>query len=148
LTAAEKGNFEIVVSGLCLVEVCKHPKIKGASGDAIAAYFEHDYILLVPVDKTVGTHARNLMMAGHAGLKPQDAVHIATALVANVDELHTFDDRMLSLDGRLTKLDGTPLKICKPSFGGPGTPLFGPSSKPYIPPSIPDDRPSDSENLK
>jgi hypothetical protein len=48
------------------------------------------------------------------GLKPPDAAHLATALISNVDEMHTFDTKLLSLDGKLDKADGTKLKICKP----------------------------------
>ena len=91
--------------------------------DKVGPFFQHDYILVVPVDTQVGTIARGLMRGGHR-LKPLDAVHAATALVANVDEFHTFDDRLLSLDGKLIKLDGTALKICKPAHGGGSMPLF------------------------
>jgi len=54
------------------------------------------------------------MRAGHAGLKPQDAAHLATAAMANVAELHTFDERLLALDRQIDKLDGSKLRICKP----------------------------------
>lgn len=121
---ADKGKIELIISGLCLVEVCKNSTIAAAQDDKIAPYFQNDYILLVPVDMEVGTHARGLMLARHPGLKPPDATHLATALIANVDEMHTFDDRLLALDGKLTKLDGTPLKICKPAHGGPSLPLL------------------------
>jgi predicted nucleic acid-binding protein len=119
---AEKGSVEIATSGLCLVEVNKESK--DTSRDQIVTFFENDYILLVPLDKVVGTHARDLMFAAYPGLKPPDASHLATALVSNSDELHTFDRRLLGLDGRLTKLDGTVLKICKPAFGGRELPLL------------------------
>jgi hypothetical protein len=45
-------------------------------------------------------------------------------LILNVDEMHTFDDALLALDGRLDKDDGAKLKICKASAGDP-TPLLG-----------------------
>lgn len=64
------------------------------------------------------------MMGKHSGLKPPDATHLATALIANVDEMHTFDEKLLALDGRLTKSDRTMLKICKPAHGGGQLPLF------------------------
>src|SRR6185312_3733447 len=75
----------------------------------------------------VGIEARKLMAAGHAGLKPPDAPHLATALVANADELHTSDDRLLDLDGKLTKLN---LRICKPGPGGAELPLLKPLETP------------------
>lgn len=120
---AAKDSVEIAISGLCLVEVCKAPSVTATGPDVIAAYFQHDYILLVPVDSVVGARGRALMLAG-LGLKPPDATHLATALVANVDELHTFDDKLLGLDGKLFKADGTALKICKPGQGGSQPPLL------------------------
>ena len=107
---AEKGGAEIFSSAFAIVEVCKHPDDLGNPGFAdqqVRDYFENDYIVIVPVDRRVGELARDLMRAGHAGLKPPDATHLATALVANADELHTFDDKLLNLDGKLNKLDGT-----------------------------------------
>jgi predicted nucleic acid-binding protein len=120
---AAQGKVEIAISGLCLAEVSKNPPDARGIEDKVGPFFEHDYILVVSVDKQVGTIARNLMREGH-GLKPPDAVHLATAIVANVDELHSFDDRLLGLDEKLLKLDGTALKICKPAHGGKPMPLL------------------------
>ena len=64
------------------------------------------------------------MQGGYAGLKPLDAVHVASALLANVDEMHTFDDKLLRLNERIDKKDGKRLRICKPSMGGPALPLL------------------------
>jgi hypothetical protein len=38
--------------------------------------------------------------------------------------MHTFDMRLLNLDGLIDKIDGTKLKICKPDVGGPVAPLL------------------------
>jgi predicted nucleic acid-binding protein len=124
IEAAKKNRLEIATSALCLAEVCKSPDVRRGSPDRIADFFESDFILIATVDTVVGHRARRLMTGGYAGLKPPDAIHIATSLILNVDEMHTFDDALLALDGRLDKDDGTKLKICKPSAGDP-TPLFG-----------------------
>jgi len=124
IEAAKRGQFEILTSTLSLVEVCKDPAIKAQPADAVADYFENDYILLVNLDRSVGEHARSLMTAGHAGLKPPDAIHLATAAISGVEELHTFDGKLLDLDGVLDKSDGTKLKICKPDPGAPPAPLL------------------------
>lgn len=124
IEAAKKNRLEIVTSAFCLAEVCKSPEVRQGSPDRIADFFESDYILISAVDTVVGQRARKLMISGYAGLKPPDAVHVATALILNVDEMHTFDDALLALSGRLDKDDGTKLKICKPNAGDP-TPLFG-----------------------
>ena len=57
-------------------------------------------------------------------LKPPDASHLASAIIANVDEMHTFDSDLLDLDGKVQRTDGADLKKCKPSMGGPPLPLL------------------------
>ena len=64
------------------------------------------------------------MQRGFPALKPADASHIVSAAATNVAEMHTFDERLLSLDGKIMCADGTNLKICKPSMGGPALPLL------------------------
>ena len=127
ISEAEKGVAEILTSALSLAEVCKHPDdetSKPQASDKIRAYFENDYIVIVPLDRRIGELARDLMREGYAGLKPPDATHLAAAMVANVDELHTFDDKLLNLNGKLTRRDGLKLRICKPAMGGPSLPLL------------------------
>ena len=116
-------TIEIVTSAFSLVEVCKIQNIKTKKKDDIADFFEHDYILVINLDRLSGEKARDLMMRNLAGLKPPDATHLASALVANVDEMHTFDDGLLALNGRVDKADGTKLKIMKPDAATP-MPLF------------------------
>ena len=120
---AKPQLVEIATSALSLVEVCKHPKSKSTKTSDLAAYFEHDYILLVNLDRFSGEKARELMQAGYPGLKPPDAIHIASAIISNAEELHTFDDGVLKLDGLISKSDGSKLKIVKPDTSAPA-PLF------------------------
>lgn len=127
---AAQGKIEIAASGLCLAEVCKNPPNAKDGDDKVAPFFEQNYILIVALDTQVGTIARRLMMAKHAGVRPPDAVHLATAIVANVDEMHTFDDKLLALDEKLVKRDGNALKICKPAHGGKPMPLLDAIAKP------------------
>jgi predicted nucleic acid-binding protein len=124
LEAAERGAIEIVVSALCLVEVLARNRALGTDDQKIRDFFDNDYILLVNLDKQLGDLARRLMLAGHAGLKPADAVHVATACIANVEAFHTFDDRLLALDGQIDKADGTRLVIRKPAVPAPPAPLL------------------------
>lgn len=121
IEAARKGKVEILTSALCLAEVCKNPGlVQSQTTDKIAAFFERDFIFVINVDTAVGEKARELMMVGHSGLKPPDAIHLATALLSpGVDELHTFDGKLLDLDGLFKKPSGDPLKICKPDYGPP-----------------------------
>ncbi len=125
LELAKRGKIEIATSALCLAEVCKNKDIKDADPDKLAAFFEHDYLQVVALGREIGERAREIMMAGFAGLKPADACHLATAaMVPEVAELHTFDARLLALDQKITKADKSPLKICLPDVGGPLPPLL------------------------
>jgi predicted nucleic acid-binding protein len=125
IAAAEKGTMEIATSALNLVEVCKSRDVASRRDDgALRDFFEHDFVLLVSVERVVGETARRLMMSGFAGLKPPDATHLATAIVARAAELHTFDDKLLRLDGKIGGLDGKPLRICKPVLPTPPAPLL------------------------
>jgi predicted nucleic acid-binding protein len=124
LDAAERGVIEIVVSAIALVEVLARNRTSGIDDQRVRDFFDNDYILLVNVDKHLGDFARRLMLAGHAGLKPPDAIHLASASVANADEFHTFDDRLLALDGVIDRSDGTRLLIKKPAVPAPPAPLL------------------------
>jgi predicted nucleic acid-binding protein len=124
LDAAERGMIEIVVSAIALVEVLARNRRSGIDDQRVRDFFDNDYILLVNVDKHLGDFARRLMLAGHGGLKPPDAIHLATASIANVDEFHTFDDRLLALDDVTHRLDGTRLVIKKPAVPAPPAPLL------------------------
>ena len=124
---AKKGKIEIVTSALSLAEVCKNRNIKDDDPSKIAAFFEHEFVLLSNLDRTVGERARVLMMSGLSGLKPADACHLATAAVApNVSELHTFDGDLLNLDLKIEKADKAMLRICRPDASvGVEPPLLG-----------------------
>ena len=126
IEAAKNGRFEIATSTLCLAEVCKHPeRMVTTKSDKIAEFFEHDYILIVNVDRYAGEFARELMLGGHSKLKPPDAIHLATAAITpGVEQMHTFDHGLLDLDGIIDKVDGAKLNICKPDPGGPAAPLL------------------------
>jgi hypothetical protein len=66
-----------------------------------------EYVLLVTLDRAVSEKARELMQGGYSGPR----------------EMHTFDRKLLDLDGLLAMADGSKLKICKPDPGG-SLPLF------------------------
>ena len=125
IVAAEKKAVELVTSSLSLVEVCKSRDVLAGNEDQrLRDFFDQDYILLVSLDRRVGDLARQFMLAGHPGLKPPDATHLATAAVVGVEEFHTFDDGLLKLDGKFDTVAGLPLKICKPTSPAAPTPLL------------------------
>jgi predicted nucleic acid-binding protein len=124
LKAASRGKFEIVTSCFTLAEVCKLDAVKRSPVDNLPAFFERSYILTVPVDFAIGRHAQNMQTSGLIKLKPPDAVHLASALRANVDQINTFDHEILKLNGTLERRDGTPMKIIKPGLDPSALPLF------------------------
>jgi predicted nucleic acid-binding protein len=121
---AAKGGASIFTSAPALAEVNKQPAGTPPDLDKIRDFFENEYIIIIQLDRRLGVLSRDLMQKGYSKLKPLDAVHLASAAVSNADEMHTFDAALLSLDGKVTKVDGTLLKICKPSLGGPSLPLL------------------------
>lgn len=124
LRMAQNNKLEIVTSAFTLAEVCKSPEVKDDPLDNLAAFFERSYILIVPVDMAIGRRAQNMQTTGLVSLKPPDAVHLASAQRAAVTELHTFDSKILNLDGVIVGADNKPMKICKPMQGKPLGPLF------------------------
>lgn len=124
LKSAASGEIEIVTSAFTLAEVCKRMPDPSAPVINLPAFFDQPYILLVPVDKAIGLRAQNLQLAGLYGIKPPDAVHLASALVHSIPVLHTFDGDLLDLDKRLTLDDGNQLRICKPTEEKPTPPLL------------------------
>jgi predicted nucleic acid-binding protein len=141
INAASRGQIEIATSTLSFAEVSKESAVKAQGEDKIAAFFEVDYVLPVNLDRAVGERARSLMMAGYSKLKPADACHLASAALANAEEMHTYDDRLLALDGKIEKLNGTKLKICKPDLGGSPAPLLDAMVMAPAATSPPEDKP-------
>jgi predicted nucleic acid-binding protein len=118
---ARNGKVEIWTSNFTLAEVYKRPCDGEVKGLAIAddAAFEdfllQDFVVRVQVDLAVGTLARRLLRSHPMIAKPQDGIHLATALLNSIDELHTFDRaNLLGLTGLIDRKDGEKLKICHP----------------------------------
>jgi predicted nucleic acid-binding protein len=93
LRLAEEGEFAIYTSALTLAEV--HKKRKGQIladdlDERILAYFEHDYIKIIDVDRRISEEANEYCRK--YGLLGNDAIHLACALRAGCDVLLTWDD--------------------------------------------------------
>jgi len=120
---AEQGNLLIITSAITFIEVIKikgKPKLKRSAENTIRQFFENPFIYIHDVDREVGIKARDLMWK-HAGLKPKDAIHVATAILRKVPIMHTFDDDLIKLSGKY----GDPrLIICQPEKNPQGR-LFG-----------------------
>jgi predicted nucleic acid-binding protein len=69
------------------------------------------HLVLIDVTRLIGELAREIIW--EHGVRPADAVHIASALYAQVDVLQTTDDRLLRRNGQIRGL-----RIEKPRWTG------------------------------
>src|SRR5262245_15236899 len=86
---AQRDELIIVTSTLTLVEVNKLPDTKELPAEQskkILSFFENPYIVLRTVDRNTAETAHHLTRTN--GLAGNDAIHVATALIAKVDVLY------------------------------------------------------------
>ncbi|MEL7685493.1 PIN domain-containing protein [Citromicrobium bathyomarinum] len=118
---AERGEVEIWTSAFCIAEVYKVKCEKGRIGlspeyDAqIDNLFDQDFVHVTQVDIAVARLAKKMLRGDNKLKKPSDGIHLATAMIWNVDQLHTYDDSDL-LGLAVSRLDGEPLEICRPDM--------------------------------
>jgi predicted nucleic acid-binding protein len=126
----ERGETQILTSFFTFAEVFK-AKCEGKAKplddngeDAVAGFFQNERILPVVVDRRTAELARRLMRRHPECKKPSDALHLATAILMNVEEMHTYDGSdLLILNGKIAKQDGEILVICEPYVKQPDLPL-------------------------
>lgn len=128
LTAAERGEIQIVTSAITLTEVIKlkgSPPLKASQEDKIRRFFLNEYIVVVNTDRFIAESARKLIW--EQGVHPKDAIHLATALRFRLTHLDCYDDKLIGLSGKL----GNPLlTIGPPSAPQPNLP-FGLEETPH-----------------
>lgn len=118
---ATNNKAELWTSAFTLAEVFKK-KCHGANvgitknqDEKFDDFIDSDLIKIVNVDAQISRLARYLLREYPKIRKPQDAIHLATCLTSNLDELHTFDMGDLAVyDGKIARKDGKMLKICSP----------------------------------
>ena len=126
---AERGDLIIVTSSLTLAEVCKVRCERNANkkdglpeenDHVLYNFFNNDFFELVDVSPVIATSARSLFRRHPESGKPNDALHLATALFRSVDEMHTFDGNdLLALNGQIQRRDDEPLPIKIPEIYQP-----------------------------
>jgi predicted nucleic acid-binding protein len=127
---ARRGDTTLFTSFFAFAEVFK-AKCEGsakplaeAQDRAVEALLRQRWVQPVVVDERIGTTARRLMRQHPECKKPSDAIHLATALALNVDEMHTYDKSdLIRLSEKVMRADGVPLKICPPYVPEPPLPL-------------------------
>jgi predicted nucleic acid-binding protein len=121
LQLAEDGAFQIFASTLLAAEVIKVPgdpnPLTPHQENVISGYFYRDFIVMIEVDLLIAEKARQL--ARDHGLKPPDAVHLATAIRAKCDQFLTWDEKV-HRNGRT--VEG--IYICEPHLTGHQATLF------------------------
>jgi predicted nucleic acid-binding protein len=109
LDDASADRWTIFTSTFTLAEVIKarnRPLLTPAEEKRIDDFFKHEYIKLVILDREVAELARKL--ARSHGLRPPDAVHLASAVKASADELLTWDQNHFPIN---TTIEGVTIKL-------------------------------------
>ena len=112
---AAAGRIQIIKSTMAIAEVCylnRHADDEQTEKDAelVARFFDNEYITVVQLSRTIAEEAARINR--QHGAKPADAIHLATALAADAQIVHTYDNkRLLKLDG---KVGNPPLTITTP----------------------------------
>lgn len=94
--AAKMGRLVIMTSTLTNAEVIYMkgtPKLDPAKRPLISNFFLQDFIIQHPVTRRISEMARDVVW--DTGVKPKDAVHIATAAFHSIRVFHTFDGQLL-----------------------------------------------------
>ena len=120
LEKAEKGKVVVVTSTLSIVEVsfAKQEKDQSALIPEEEAKINNLWtpespVTLAEFHTSIALEARRLMrdaMASGIGLKPADAIHLATCRSLQIDEFHTYDGKLGGAAGI------SQLKITEPSL--------------------------------
>jgi predicted nucleic acid-binding protein len=109
IKCALDGHFPIYTSSLTIAEVHKRKgcdELSDTESADLTPHFREDFITLVEVDREIAETANHLCRThkavdGQRALRPNDAIHIASAKKAGCDVLLTWDPGLLS-----QKIDG------------------------------------------
>lgn len=99
---AKRGEVLLVTSTLTLAEVLwmrGQPRISKDRAELVQRFFRRSYIRLRNVTRKTAESAQ-LLVWDH-GIKPKDAVHVATAIEACVSVLETFDANLVKKTGKV-----------------------------------------------
>lgn len=138
LDAAQKGEVQILTSTLSIVEVAFGAQ-EQFNDQEVAAEVEDDIeklwlspspIKMVEFSPIVARDARSLIRTARGqgwGLKPADAIHLATAQQLKVQKFHTYEKSKLDKYGPLCGFD-----VEEPRATQPQLPTMGRSQDPNL----------------
>ena len=108
------GKLTLITSAWTLAEVIRRRRSPGIPADddqIITDFFrQHDNLVIHDVTRSVAERARSL--SREHGLRPADAVHLATALSSGADVFESWDHGFLAVRGRV------PIEIREPTWEG------------------------------
>ena len=93
---AEAGQLVLVTSALTIAEVLwmrNAPRIIAEKARIVRAFFKRPYIRVRNVTRLVAEAAQDLVW--EKDVRPKDAIHVATALEAQVMAFETFDEGLI-----------------------------------------------------
>lgn len=117
----EKRKAELWTSIFTVVEVYRRKcddelaSLPEDQDDEFESFFKSGLVKPVFLDMQVAKISRRLCRKYPELRKPQDAVHVASCVVGNINVMHTFDRDLIKLDGRIPLENGNFLKITEPS---------------------------------
>lgn len=118
---ARNKDVEIWTSSLTVAEVYKFKcgddskEMTAEKDEAFERYLQQDFVFQVQLDHDVAVTARRLLRNHPPLKKPSDGVHLATAVLNNLDVLYTFDHKnLIPLNRLVQRTDGQMLSISEP----------------------------------
>lgn len=127
INEAENGNLQIVVSTFSLMELYKDLDGENVTSkeddELIISFFDNPYFIKRDLTEPIALNARQI--SRETGIKPKDAVHVATALYFNIPVLFSFDKELAK---KFAKLNNSSLEITCPKWEGQ-LELFGGSAE-------------------
>jgi predicted nucleic acid-binding protein len=112
---AQQGHVLIITSALTLAEVLfikGQVKLDPAKRQKVETFFRAEYISVRNLTRAVSELARDVVW--DSGIKPKDAIHVATAVFYKIPKLHTFDEPLIGKSG--VSINDHTLVIEKPSI--------------------------------
>ena len=100
LKEAEAGGFVVLTSALTLTETLwlrRGPRLGEDKARLLNGFFRRSFLRVVNLDRVIAESAQSLVWDD--GIKPKDAIHVATALRYQCPILETFDGPLIGKSG-------------------------------------------------